>query len=124
MRLYEFEGKKLFRKAGIPTPDGTVVSSADEIDELELPVVIKAQVLSGGRGKEGLIKPCKSLDEVKLVATELLGKEVNGEKIEKVLIESYLIDKAAEYYLAITYDTSSRSPIALVSKKTQIDNKN
>src|SRR3990167_7909048 len=103
MRLYEFEGKKLFREAGIPTPDGTIVSSADEISELELPVVVKAQVLSGGRGKERLIKPCKSLDEVKVAADELLGREVNGEKIEKVLIEICLIDKAAEYYLAITY---------------------
>jgi len=121
MRLYEFEGKKLFREAGIPTPDGTVVSSADEIGELELPVVVKAQILSGGRGKEGLIKPCKSLDEVKVAIAKLLGKEVHGEKIEKVLIEPYLIDKAAEYYLGVTYDTSTRSPVALVSKKGGVD---
>ena len=117
MRLYEFEGLKLFREAQIPIPEFTVLSSIDEIKDIELPVVVKAQVLSGSRGKAGLVIPCKSLDEVKKALKEIIGKEVNGEKIEKVLIETYFVDKAAEYYLSITYDTSSRSPIALISKK-------
>jgi len=121
MRLYEFEGLKLFREAQIPIPEFTVLSSIDEIKDIELPVVVKAQVLSGSRGKAGLVIPCKSLDEVKKALKEIIGKEVNGEKIEKVLIETYFVDKAAEYYLSITYDTSSRSPIALISKKGGVD---
>lgn len=121
MRLYEYEGLKLFREAQIPTPEFTVLSSTDEIKDIELPVVVKAQVLSGGRGKAGLVKPCRSLDEVKEAVGEILNKNVDGEKIEKVLIETYFVDKAAEYYLSITYDTSYRSPIALISKKGGVD---
>lgn len=121
MRLYEFEGLKLFRESQIPTPDSVVVSSVEEIGDVEPPVIAKAQLLSGGRGKAGLIKPCKSLEEAKKATHALLGKEVNGEKIEKVLIEPYFVDKAAEYYLGITYDTSTRSPIILISKKGGVD---
>ena len=121
MRLYEYEGLKLFREAQIPTPEFTVLSSINEIKNIELPVIVKAQVLSGGRGKSGLIKPCKSLDEVKKAVGEILNKDVNGEKIEKVIIENYFVDKSAEYYLSITYDTSSRSSIALISKKGGVD---
>jgi citryl-CoA synthetase large subunit len=121
MRLYEFEGKKLLQQAGVPTPEGFVVSSQSEIGELDLPVVVKAQVLSGGRGKAGLVKPCKSLEEAKKAAKELVGKEIGGEVIEKVLIESYLVDKSAEYYLSITYDTSTRFPILIVSKEGGVD---
>ena len=121
MRLYEFEGLKLFAESKIPVPAFTIVSSVDEIEDIELPAIVKAQILSGGRGKAGLVKPCKSLDEVKKVVEEMIGKEVNGEKIGKVLIEPYFIDKSAEYYLGITYDTSNRSPVVLVSKKGGVD---
>ncbi len=121
MRLYEFEGKKLFKGSSIPVPESLVVSSADEIEGLDLPAIVKAQVLSGGRGKAGLVKPCKDIDEVKVATKNLLDSDVGGEKIQKVLIESYLVDKAAEYYFSITYDTSSRSPIVLVSKKGGVE---
>jgi len=121
MRLYEYEGLKLFRESQIQTLDTIVVSSADEIKDVELPAIVKAQVLSGGRGKKGLVKPCKDLEEVKKAAKEMLGKEVGGEQVEKVLIEPYLIDKNAEYYLGITYDTVNRSPVVLVSKKGGIE---
>ena len=117
MRLYEFEGKKLLQQSGVPTPEGILVTSQSKIGNLDLPVIVKAQVLSGGRGKAGLIKPCKSLEEVKKAVKGLVGKEIGGEVVEKVLIESYLIDKSAEYYLSITYDTSTRFPILLVSKE-------
>lgn len=121
MRLYEFEGLKLFREAQIPTPDTTVVSSTDEIEDIKPPSMVKAQLLSGGRGKAGLVKPCKDIDEVKKATKELIGKEVGGERIEKVLVEPYFVDKAAEYFLSITYDTASRSPTVLVSKKGGVE---
>lgn len=121
MRLYEFEALKLFRDSQIPTPDTTVVSSADGLKSVELPAVVKAQVLSGGRGKGGFVKPCKSLEEVKKAVREMIGKDFGGEKVEKVLIEAYYVDKAGEYYLGITYDTANRSPIVLVSKNGGVD---
>ncbi|OGY25083.1 MAG: hypothetical protein A2Y57_03705 [Candidatus Woykebacteria bacterium RBG_13_40_7b] len=121
MKLYEFEGKKLFKEAGIPVPDGLVVSSTSELKNPVLPLVVKAQTLSSGRGKNSLIIPCKDIEELKKAIKNLYEKETNGEKIEKFLVERYLVDKKAEYYLAITYSTTSRSPIVLVSKKGGID---
>jgi len=117
MRLYEYEGKELFRREGIPLPEGRLISSATEANNIGLPTVVKAQILSGKRGKSGLIIPCKSEDELKSAVQQLLSKEVAGQKIEKVLVEQFLFDKIGEYYLAITYDTSTRSPVVLVSKK-------
>src|SRR3989344_5575065 len=117
MRLYEYEGKELFRREGIPLPEGRLISSVTEANNIGLPTVVKAQILSGKRGKSGLIIPCKSEDELKSAVQQLLSKEVAGQKIEKVLVEQFLFDKSGEYYLSITYDTSTRSPVALVSKK-------
>ena len=117
MRLYEYEGKELFRREGIPLPEGRLISSVTEANNIGLPTVVKAQILSGKRGKSGLIIPCKSEDELKSAVQQLLSKEVAGQKIEKVLVEQFLFDKIGEYYLAITYDTSTRSPVVLVSKK-------
>lgn len=121
MNLYEYEGKDLLRKEGIPVPHGKIISSLSEISEIEPPIVVKAQVLSGKRGKSGLIVPCKSREELQSAVKNLLGREIAGQKIKTVLIEQYIIDKAGEYYLSITYDTQTRSPIILVSKKGGVD---
>jgi len=121
MNLYEYEGKELFQAEGIPIPPGKVVSSSSEIKDPNLPAIVKAQILAGKRGKTGLIIPCKRIDELKEAVNKLIGKDVNGQKIEKVLVEKYLIDKSAEYYLSITYHTQSRTPIVLVSKKGGVD---
>ena len=121
MKLYEFEGLKLFRESRIPIPEYTTVSSVGEIKNVSLPAIVKAQVLSGSRGKAGLIKPCRDLSEIKEATRKFLKKKVNGETVEKVIIEQYLVDKVAEYFLSITYNTSTRTPIVLVSKKGGID---
>src|SRR3990172_2609674 len=121
MNLYEYEGKDLLRKEGIPVPQGKIISSLSEISEIEPPIVVKAQVLSGKRGKSGLIVPCKSREELQSAVKNLLGREIDGQKIKTVLIEQYIIDKSGEYYLSITYDTQTRSPIILVSKKGGVD---
>jgi len=121
MNLYEYEGKDLLRKEGIPVPQGKIISSLSEISEIEPPIVVKAQVLSGKRGKSGLIVPCKRREELQSAVKNLLGREIDGQKIKTVLIEQYIIDKAGEYYLSITYDTQTRSPIILVSKKGGVD---
>jgi len=121
MRLYEFEGKQLFKSVGIPIPNGKLIQNESDLETLEFPLVLKAQLLSGGRGKKGLIKPAKDRGEARQVLKELLKETLKGEKIEKILAETYLIDKENEFYLSITYDTSTKSPALLVSKKGGVD---
>src|SRR3989344_3914470 len=101
MKLYEYEGKELFRKEGIPLPEGRLISSVTEANNIGLPAIVKAQILSGKRGRSGLIIPCKSEDELKSAVKQLLTKAVGDQKIEKVLVEQLLLDKSGEYYLAI-----------------------
>lgn len=117
MKLYEYEGKELFQKEGIPVPSGKTITSVSEVSNIQLPAIVKAQTLSGKRGKSGLIIPCKNQEEIRKAVKNILGKVVDGQAIEKVLLESYLIEKNGEYYLSITYDTATRSPIMLASKK-------
>jgi succinyl-CoA synthetase beta subunit len=121
MRLYEYEGKELLQKEGIPVPSGKTFTSLPKTGNFEFPVVVKAQTLSGARSKSGLVIPCKTASEVAAATKKLIGKEVNGQKINKVLIEQYLFEKSAEYYIGITYDTSTRSPVVLVSRKGGIE---
>ena len=117
MNLYEYEGKELFRNESISVPTGKVITSAAEIKDFDFPVVAKAQTLSGKRGQSGLIIPCKNSEELKKAIKDLLSKNVDGALVEKILVEQYLVDKNGEYYFSITYDTSTRSPLLIVSKK-------
>lgn len=121
MRLYEFEGLQLFKEAGIPVLDYQIITSGKEKINISSPIILKAQILGGGRGKVGLIQAFGPEGATKKDIDKILGKEVKGEKIEKVLVEPYLVDKNAEYYLSITYSTSTKSPILLVSKKGGVD---
>jgi len=90
MRLYEFEGKQLFRKFRIPVPEGSVVKTAEDAataaKQLGGKVIVKSQVLTGGRGKAGGIKLAESPDEAKAVATELLGMKIKGYPVEQLLV--------------------------------------
>ncbi len=120
MKLYEFQGKELFRKYGIPVPDGYVITSAEQVKEVEGEVVVKSQVLVGGRGKAGGIKFAKSREEAIEIARQLLGSELKGTKINYLLIEEKLnIEK--EYYLSITIDRSRRCPIIMASAEGGVE---
>ena len=94
MRLYEFEGKELFRKFKIPIPESRLVRSADEvvaaIDEIKAPVVLKSQVLTGGRGKAGGIKTAGSAEEARTIAQELFKLTIKGYPVESLLVEPKL----------------------------------
>jgi succinyl-CoA synthetase beta subunit len=107
MRLYEFEGKQLFAEAKIPTPQGKVVSSADEAAqaaaEISFPVVLKSQVLTGGRGKAGGIQFAENEAEAKAKAEQLFKLTIKGFPVEKLLIEKKLKAKQ-EFYLGGTID--------------------
>ncbi|MDN5347692.1 MAG: succinyl-CoA synthetase beta subunit [Clostridia bacterium] len=117
-RLYEYQGKKLFRAGGIPVPEGRVATTPQEAQEVAqsigFPVAIKAQVLAGKRGKAGAIKFAEDADEVYHIASNLLGKSIRGMEITRLLVEKKLNIKK-ELYLAITADPSSRQPVAIFS---------
>ncbi|HET8873168.1 MAG TPA: ATP-grasp domain-containing protein, partial [Gaiellaceae bacterium] len=107
MDLYEYQGKELFRRFGIPVSDGRVATSPEEAktaaQELGGQVVVKAQVLTGGRGKAGGIKLADGPDEAESHAREILGMDINGHVVRKLWIES-ASDIAREYYLSLTFD--------------------
>ncbi len=116
MKLYEYQGKDIFRNAGIPVPEGVVVTSPEEIDgiseTIELPVMLKAQVLAGKRGKAGLIRKVDDWSEIKKTVGEWIGKKFSSERINSVLIEKPLnIEK--ELYAAVTIDPASGCPIMM-----------
>ncbi|MBI2065879.1 MAG: hypothetical protein HYT68_02325 [Candidatus Zambryskibacteria bacterium] len=97
MKLTEFEGKELFRKYTIPVPEGALVGKPTSKVKLKPPFVLKAQVLSGERKKGGGIIFVGSINETKAGIRKLLGSKINGEKVEKVLVEEK-ISPLKEYY--------------------------
>jgi succinyl-CoA synthetase beta subunit len=118
MKLHEYQSKQIFSKYGIPIPKGRVATTAAEAgqiaEELGGRVVVKSQVLVGGRGKAGGIRLAKSPKEAEEVATLILGMEIKGLPVRKVLV-----DPAAniehEIYLGITNDRTSRRPVIMAS---------
>ncbi|MHA1721761.1 MAG: ATP-grasp domain-containing protein [Candidatus Baldrarchaeia archaeon] len=118
MRLFEFEAKEIFKKFGIPVPEGLTVSSqaevASTIEKIGLPVVIKAQVLAGRRGKAGGIKFAYSLEEAVKEVGKMLNNKIGGHTVKGVLIEEK-IDIEHEYYLGVTIDQFSKCPIVMFS---------
>ena len=120
MNLYEYQGKALFRKYGVPTPEGFVAFKPEEIQEIKGEVVVKAQVLTGGRGKSGGVKFASTLDEAREKAREILAMEIKGHKVHAVLVEEKLkIEK--EYYLSILIDRSTRSPLIMASPEGGVE---
>ena len=107
MNLFEYQGKRMFKEAGIPVPDSFLASNTDELLEFENGGVVKAQVLTGGRGKAGAIKKCCNDSEVKKAAEEILSMTVKGHKVEKILIES-LCDIKEEYYFSVFIDRKKK----------------
>jgi len=107
MRLYEFEGKQLFAEAKIPLPEGRVAATVDEAvaaaNALGYPVVLKSQVLSGGRGKAGGIQFAHSEAEARDKAAALFRLTIKGYPVEKLLVEKKLA-VAQEFYLGVTID--------------------
>lgn len=110
MQLFEFEGKKLLKECGINVPDAGPVSSTPAPSFTSLPTVIKAQVLSGKRAESGGIIMIQNKNEVEAKEKELLGKEINGEKVGR-FIEEVRIDVDKEYYLSFSYSTETRGPV-------------
>lgn len=123
-RLYEYQGKELLNKMWIPVPKGRLATSPGEArevaEEIGRPVVLKAQVLSGGRGKAGGIKFAMAQEDVEKMAEELLNMEIRGISVQKILVEERLLIEK-EFYLGATTDPSSRRPILILSQNGGID---
>jgi succinyl-CoA synthetase beta subunit len=124
MDLLEYQGKRLFRKHGVPVPDGRPAGSAGEAvkaaEELGFPVVIKAQVQIGGRGKAGGIKLAGDRREAERHAEAILGMDIRGLTVREVYVEK-ASGIAEEYYAAIVFDRSAKKPMAMLSRMGGMD---
>jgi succinyl-CoA synthetase beta subunit len=119
MDLLEYQGKQLFAKHGVPVPDGrpasTVPEAVEAAEELGYPVVIKAQVQIGGRGKAGGIKLANERAEAEEHAKAILGMDIRGFTVHELYVEK-ASDIDEEYYAAIVFDRSAKKPMAMLSR--------
>jgi succinyl-CoA synthetase beta subunit len=124
MDLYEYQGKELLRKFDVPVPEGRVATTPDEAEEaargLGGRVVVKAQVQVGGRGKAGGIKLGETPEEARAAAEQILGMDIKGHTVERVLIER-AGDIKAEYYCSFLLDRSNRNFLGMMSAKGGVD---
>src|ERR671914_419429 len=124
MDLYEYQGKELFSRFGIPVSEGrlavTPEEARDAARELGGQVVVKAQVLTGGRGKAGGIKLADAPEEAEQHAKAILGMDINGHVVRKLWIES-ASDIEREYYLSLTFDRGERKALFMFTKEGGID---
>ncbi len=124
MNLHEYQAAALFAAHGIPTNGGHVATSPDEASELARtanePVVIKAQVHTGGRGKAGGVKLAKTPDEARSAAEAILGLDIRGHVVGKVLVAP-AADIAREFYLGVTLDRARRQNVVMASAEGGVD---
>ena len=127
MKFFENVAKKVFNKEGIKILEGHVAYSPEEsiaiCSEMGVPVVLKAQVLTGGRGKAGGVKFADNPGEALKVSEEILGMEIKGEEVKHLLIEENA-DILQEYFLSISIDRSARRPVIMVSKEGGVEIEN
>jgi succinyl-CoA synthetase beta subunit len=122
--LYEYQGKELFRHYGIPVSEGRLATSPDgardAAEELGGRVVVKAQVLTGGRGKAGGIKLADDPNEAAEKANEILGLDIRGHVVRRLWVEQ-ASEIAKEYYLSVTFDRGAKQALFMLTKEGGID---
>lgn len=124
MKIHEYQAKEIFKQAGIPVPPGDVVTTPEDAYEaarkIGKPVVVKAQVLVGGRGKAGGVKLAKNAEEAKKHASAILGMDLKGLTVEKVLVtEAVTIKK--EIYVGIIMDRKTQMPLIMASAEGGVE---
>ncbi len=125
-KFFEYQGKEIFKKAGIPIPEGAVVKTPEEArraaEKLARPVVVKAQVWAGGRGKSGAVKFADTPDEAAAAAKAILGMEVKGLEVKQVLVEEKL-NIAKEFYAGVIINSAQevRGPVLMFSPEGGMD---
>jgi succinyl-CoA synthetase beta subunit len=124
MDLFEYQGKELLRKFEVPVPEGRVAETPEDAAEaakgLGGKVVVKAQVQVGGRGKAGGIKLASTPEEAKEVASQILGMDIKGHTVKRVLVER-AGDIKSEYYFSFLLDRSERKFLGMMSAKGGVD---
>ncbi|MFA5566573.1 MAG: ADP-forming succinate--CoA ligase subunit beta [Acidimicrobiia bacterium] len=124
MDLFEYQGKQFFASFGIPVSDGDAVTTVDDAvavaQRIGYPVVVKAQVQVGGRGKAGGIKLADNADEVRTHATNILGMDIKGHIVETLWIE-VASDIAEEYYASFTLDRSAKKHLGMLSAEGGVE---
>ncbi len=124
MDLLEYQGKQLFGAAGIPVSDGRVCTTAAEAraaaDEVGYPVVVKAQVLTGGRGKAGGVKLAADAEETERIAEGILGLDINGHIVRTLWVE-HASDIEREYYLSVTFDRGAKKPLLMFTTEGGVE---
>lgn len=124
MKIHEYQAKQVLAGYGVPVPEGKVCSNPKDAlsfaEQIGAPVVVKAQVHVGGRGKAGGIKVAKDSPEAESIASAMLGSELKGLTVERVLVERAInIDQ--EYYLGITIDRNMQKNVVMVSASGGVD---
>ena len=124
MDLFEYQGKQYFARYGIPVSAGGVADTVEEAvaaaDQAGYPVVVKAQVQVGGRGKAGGVKLAANADEVRLHAGNILGLDIKGHVVRRLWVE-HASDIAKEYYASFTLDRAAKKYLAMVSAKGGVE---
>jgi succinyl-CoA synthetase beta subunit len=124
MDLLEYQGKELFKRFGIPVSDGRLATSAAEArraaEDLGGQVVVKAQVLTGGRGKAGGVKLADDPQDAERKAEQILGLDINGHVVEKLWIER-ASEIAKEYYLSVTFDRGAKKPLFMFTTQGGVE---
>ena len=124
MNIHEYQAKERFRAAGMPVPPGEIATTPDEAEAIARKydgmVVVKAQVHSGGRGKAGGVKLAKTAEEAREHATNILGMDIKGLTVEKVLVTP-AVDIATEAYVGVLVDRAKQAPTFMVSAEGGVD---
>ena len=124
MDLFEYQGKQYFARYGIPVSPGGVADTVDEAvaeaDKAGYPVVVKAQVQVGGRGKAGGIKLADNADEVRTHAGNILGMDIKGHVVRRVWVE-HATDIAEEYYASFTLDRGAKKHLGMLSAEGGVE---
>jgi succinyl-CoA synthetase beta subunit len=122
--LYEYQGKELLRRFDLETLEGSVATTPEEAraaaEQLGGPVAVKAQVLTGGRGKAGGIKVVEEPEDVQEAARQILGMDIRGHKVRRVLVEAG-VEISTEMYLSVMVDRAAKKPLILFSSEGGVD---
>ncbi len=124
MKIHEYQAKEIFSRYAIPVTKEKVCYTVEEVVEtassFEMPVVVKAQVLVGGRGKAGGVKLARSVEEARTAGEQILGMDIKGLTVEKVLVAQG-IKFNSEYYVGLTIDRNSKSVIFMASSEGGVE---
>jgi len=124
MKIHEYQAREIFKRAGIPFSDGQVASDVLQAQQIAqhigFPVVLKAQVLVGGRGKAGGVKVVKSADELQTIFPQIKNLKIKGCDVDQILVAA-AIDIKKEYYLAITIDNAQNDVVLIASSQGGVD---